>query len=341
MSESEGVVMIIQRSKRKLYHCLFGLDDAIVGGVLGVAGDLFGAGLASSAQDKAISANREMQQTNIAWQKAQLQNKHFWEVGDLRQAGLNPILSAMNGSSAVSAGTPSSSPVNPDLKISRTLEAIANSALAKKEMELKDFTARSDRIRAEADMLRARNDEARTPSAIESAQSQADLNLTNIWRISKLTPLEEAYTKANIDKTQQDMLNSIAQVQALVTMYDRQGRAALMMGSAAQSSAAAANRSAAAQEIIAQVAAQNGVSERALKDALAGKASQETLEAAARTEEVLQHNKNLDWQLKRDMYHNPNAAGRPTGPGSGNMLFGFGELLRNGLGGSLNFSVRP
>ena len=325
--------MIIRKSKRVLYHCLFGLDDAVVGGIIGVAGDLFGASMTNSAT---ADMNRSIQERNIAWEKEQLQNKHQWEVADLKAAGLNPILSAQSGSSAVSAGTPSGQ--GAAVNISKSLEAIANSALAKKEMELKDYTAQSDRIRAEADMLRAKNDEARTPSAIESAQSQADLNLTNIWRLSKLTPLEEAYTKANINKTQQDMLNSIAQVQALIQLYDKQGEAALMMGSAAQSSAAAANRSAAAQEIIAQVAQQNGVSERALKDALAGKATEETREAAARVEQVLQQNKSLDWQLKKDMFHNP---GAQQGSFAGTGLAGFGEMLRNGIGGAVNFSLRP
>lgn len=326
--------MVIRKSKRPFFNCLFGLDDAIVGGLIGVAGDLFGASMTNSATS---DMNREMQERNIAWEKEQLQNKHQWEVADLKAAGLNPILSANTSSSAVSAGTPSGQ--GAQVNISKSLEAIANSALAKKEMELKDYTAQSDRIRAEADMLRAKNDEARTPSAIESAQSQADLNLTNIWRLSRLTPLEEAYTKANIDKTQQDMLNSIAQVTALIQLYDKQGNMFEQMGNAAVVSADAARRNAAANEIIAQVAEQNGVSERALKAALAGEADAKTVEAAARTEQILKENKSLDWQLKRDMYHNPNAAGSPTGPGSGNMLFGFGELLRNGLGGSLNFSL--
>lgn len=307
---------------------MFGFDD-IIGGVLDIAGGIIGA-------DMQNSASESLQANNIAWQREQLQNKHQWEVEDLRKAGLNPILSAANSSSAVSAGSPQGA--NPNIQLSKSLEALSNSALMRKETELKQYSLESDRMRAEADMLRAKNDEARTPSAIEMSQSQADLNLTNIWRLNKLVPLEEAYTKANINKTQQDMLNSIAQVQALIQLYDKQGQAALMMGSAAQSSAAAANRSAAAQEIIAQVAQQNGVSERALKDALAGKATEETREAAARVEQVLQQNKTLDWQLKKDMFHNP---GAQQGSFAGTGLAGFGEMLRNGIGGSVGLSIRP
>ena len=121
--------MLIQKRKSPIFHCLFGIDDAILGGVLGFAGDLFGASMASDAQSSAMQANREMQERNIEWEREQLHNKHQWEVGDLRKAGLNPILSATTGSSAVSAGTPSNTPVKPEFQLSRTLEAISHSAL--------------------------------------------------------------------------------------------------------------------------------------------------------------------------------------------------------------------
>lgn len=293
-------------------------------------------GLATSVIGSAFqnSATSDFQQANIDWQRQQLQNKHQWEVEDLRKAGLNPILSATNGSSAVSAGSPQGAAVD----ISKAMEAISNSALMKKETELKQFALDTDRMKAEADMIIAKQHESLTPSAVALNQTQADLNITNIWRLSKLVPLEEAYTKAQIDKTQQDILNSIAQVTALVQLYDRQGQAALMMGSAAQSQAAAAHRQAAANEIIAEVSRQNGVSERALKDALSGKATEETREAAARVEQVLSQNKLLDWQLKRDMFHNP---GAQQGSFAGTGLAGFGEMLRNGIGGSIGFSFRP
>ena len=325
--------MIIRKSKRPIYYCLFGLDDsiggALLGGVMDIAGGIFSA-------DMQNSATEAMQMRNIAWEKEQLQNKHQWEVEDLRKAGLNPILSAPNASSAVSAGSPQGA--SPNIQLSKTLEALSNSALMRKETELKQFALDTERIKADAAMIEAKQKEFLTPSAQALNQTQADLNITNIWRMSKLVPLEEAYAKANIDKTKQDMLNSIVQVQALVRYYDAQGRAAIMMGSAAQSQAAAAHRNAAANEIIAEVARENGVSERALKDALAGKASEETKEAAARVEQVLAQNKSLDWQLKKDMFHNPAVV---QGSFAGTGLAGFGEMLRNGIGGSIGFSIRP
>lgn len=320
-------MLVIHKWPKVKYHCFLG---GLIGGALDIVGGIIGA-------DMQNSASESMQSNNIEWQREQLQNKHQWEVEDLRKAGLNPILSAPNASSAVSAGSPQGA--NPNIQLSKALEALSNSALMQKETELKKFALDTDRIKADAAMIEAKSNEAVGNSAIEKNQTEADLNVTNIWRISEITPLEVAYTKANISKTEQDMLNSIAQVQALIQLYDRQGTAALMMGEAAQSSAVAANRQAAAQEIIASVAEQNGVSERALKAAMTGEADQRTKESAARVEEILTQNKALDWQIKRDMYHNPNASGRDTGFGSGNMLFGFGELLRNGLGGSLNFSV--
>ena len=61
--------MLIQKRKSPIFHCLFGIDDAILGGVLGFAGDLFGASMASDAQSSAMQANREMQERNIEWER--------------------------------------------------------------------------------------------------------------------------------------------------------------------------------------------------------------------------------------------------------------------------------
>lgn len=67
------------------------------GDILGVAGSiasgLFNKSSASSAQQAAQAYNTEV-----------LQNRHQWEVADLRAAGLNPILSATNSSGGAGIG---------------------------------------------------------------------------------------------------------------------------------------------------------------------------------------------------------------------------------------------
>lgn len=321
MPESEGVIMIIQRHKRQLFHCLFGIDDAIFGGVLDIAGGIFGA-------DMQNSASEAMQQRNIAWEREQLQNKHQWEVEDLRKAGLNPILSATNGSSAVSAGTPQGA--NPNIQLSKTLEAISHSSLMKKQEEVQDFQNQTERIKAEADMLRAKQEEAKTASAIGVNESTSRLQVKQTEMLDKNYELQKAYTAANVREIDQRIINSVAEVKAKIQYLRDSGRAALMSASAAQVSAQAALQNASSQAIIAEVARQNGISQIQLNAALEGKASQETKEAWQRTQNLLQSYSIKGWQLEKDKAHNPIAAGRGNIVNSQNFLFGLGEVITNG-----------
>lgn len=315
--------MVIRKSKRPIYHCFFGLDDAIggalLGGVMDIAGGIFSANMQNSATEA-------MQQRNIDWEREQLQNKHQWEVEDLRKAGLNPILSASNSSSAVSAGSPQGA--NPNIQLSKTLEALSNSALMKKETELKQFALDTERMKAEADMIIAKHKENLTPSAIELNQTQADLNLTNIWRLNKLVPLEEAYSKANVDYTVQKMINSIIEVNARAQYLEKAGDAQLMIGSAAQSQAAAAHRQADISQQIAWTMEKNGVSEREVNKWKAGEYEQQIKESVARTDKILTEDKQLNFTLRKDMLHNPNY--RRTGGGNWftDAVYGTGEYLR-------------
>lgn len=273
-----------------------GFFDGIVGSVLGAVGDIW-------STDRANDAQADLQRQAYEYQKESMQNRHQWEVEDLRQAGLNPILSATNSAGGtISVGAGQAQKANISQSISQLMNAISNSALAKNNMEVSQKNAESDRIKANADLIRAENDKARTPSAIDLQQSQARLNLKNMENLDRNYELQKVYNEAQVSKINQDILNSVAEVKARIQYWKESGQAALISASAASMQGAAALENAETQRMIAQVAEENGVSQRALNDALKGKASEELKEAAERTQEVIARRQKL-------MYENPRAFG--------------------------------
>ncbi|QIR82349.1 DNA pilot protein [Chicken microvirus mg7_14] len=68
-----------------------------------IAAGISAAGSYLGAQKQASAANAANDK-QIAWQREAMQNRHQWEVQDLRKAGLNPILSANAGASTGGAG---------------------------------------------------------------------------------------------------------------------------------------------------------------------------------------------------------------------------------------------
>lgn len=295
-----------------------GLFDAVVGGIFDIAGGMF-----------QNSATGDFLDQQIEWQREQLTHKHQWEVEDLKKAGLNPILSATQGSSAVSAQAPQGAAVN----FGKALEALSHSALMKKQEEVQDFQNQTERIKAEADMLRARQDEARTESAISLNESQSSLNLKNVEMLDKNYELNKLYTEAQVREVDQRIINSVMEVQAKVEYLRASGQAALMSASAAQTQAQAALQNATSQRIIAEVAEANGISQRQLNDALRGKASAETLESYDRAANIQARTGVLDWQLTKDKVHNPYG----SNDGLGRAFMGVGEILRNGISGGAGF----
>lgn len=68
-----------------------------------IAAGISAAGSYLGAQKQARAANAANDK-QFAWQREAMQNRHQWEVEDLRKAGLNPILSANAGASTGGAG---------------------------------------------------------------------------------------------------------------------------------------------------------------------------------------------------------------------------------------------
>lgn len=297
----------------------------LVGSVLGIAGDIFAA---DRAADKSFDMNMAIQQKNIDWQKEQLQNKHQWEVEDLRNAGLNPILSTHAASSAVSAGTPSVSA--PQVEISKTLNSMANTALVRKQIDLQEYGAETDRIKANADMLRAKVEESKSPSAIDLNASQADLNRMNKDYVQNETRLHTLMNDANIREVDARIINATMQAKAYVQYLQISGQAAMVSANAQASSAAAAWEQARNSGKLAQIAEMNGISQRQLNDALGGKASAETKEAAARVDKLNQENEAYR-QNNPLVFAKEGSGMRLFSDTLGNGIKAATELVRNGL----------
>lgn len=95
-------------------------------GALGLYNDLTG----NSAKQQMALMKYQAQLQNESW-KYQISNRHQFEVGDLRNAGLNPILSA-NSAGAISAGIPNGALADSD---SSRFGARTNAQLARQNAQ--------------------------------------------------------------------------------------------------------------------------------------------------------------------------------------------------------------
>ena len=154
---------------------LFGIGAPAVAGIASdILGGIFGASSAEDAAEQQFEYQKELAKIQNDYNVYNYSHRHTWEVADLRRAGLNPILSANSAGSVAAAGQAQAPAVQSQkYDISRAINAIANTALVKKQTDLAQYQSETERIKADADMLRARQEEARTESAISLNQSQS------------------------------------------------------------------------------------------------------------------------------------------------------------------------
>ena len=282
------------------------------------------------SSQEANSAAFQMQANSLAAQKEALQNKHQWEVQDLKKAGLNPILSANSAGGGISGATANITPAD----VAGGLLAGANSAQARKATELMEkelevrqtnanankTSAEAKRLEAENDIQKTANDTARTNSSVALNSSQIGVNNTLLGYYTALTDntknrtkLETAMNKAQISEIQQRIINATLEVGAKIEYYKASGQAALMGASAQQQQAAA-------QQIIAETARENGISQRQLNEALTEKGRSESAEALARAAKIT-------WET--DLSKAENQYGQMSAYGSG-LDKTFGDTLNRG-----------
>lgn len=263
------------------------LVGAVAGGLMGLAGDSMNNSAASDRQEAATKAQ-------IEWNREAMQNKHQWEIADLKKAGLNPMLSAMNGSTgtlgaSAAVASPGSSSVGSSA--SSMSSAFAQNMLAKKSMatldsEIEKNNADAVKARAEAQSTLDMVDVAKQNSAsqIELNASNADLfrsetEKNNIWN-----KYGDELTKAGLNKAKIDNIYAVAVNEALISKYEAESYNARSQGQAALSNATT-NR------INADTARMVGISQQAANYAASEKGRAEAKKDMATFEKIVSENK--------------------------------------------------
>lgn len=120
-----------------------------IGKVAGIASDVAGIGGAfgfSPATGDAQDFASAQAAASRGFTKEQLQNRHQWEVADLRAAGLNPILSAMKGAPSIGGSASATSNAN----AAQDAAATVSSASQAKQQKLNE-----QKVQAEIQLLKS------------------------------------------------------------------------------------------------------------------------------------------------------------------------------------------
>lgn len=144
-------------------------------GALGIYNDLTG----NSAKQQMELMRYQTLLQNESW-KYQMSNRHQFEVGDLRNAGLNPILSANSGG-AISAGIPNGALADSD---SARSGARTNAQLARQNAQqvaslIQTNATQQDRNTAEAEAFRMNAESNRINALAGARRANAEAALFN------------------------------------------------------------------------------------------------------------------------------------------------------------------
>ncbi|QRV61752.1 VP2 [Microvirus sp.] len=173
------------------------LGDA-AGAVAGAVGEYFGTASANALQQSMF--NRQM-----AFNREVMQNRHQWEVEDLKKAGLNPLLSATSPTGTLSAPG-ASAPAKANY--AQSAQALASLSIQNKQAEAQ--LASSEAAKLNAESLKRKTD-FETGSQFDFAKSswQSDFNIRKSLADSSIATASE----------QQKLIKAQTQYQKIQNIY--------------------------------------------------------------------------------------------------------------------------
>lgn len=233
-----------------------------LGAVVGAVGDIFSTNSANSAQ-------RAMFNDQTAFNREVMQNRHQWEVEDLKKAGLNPLLSATTGTGTLSAPNP---PTTQKANFAQSAAQLATLSIQDKQASAMLQSAEAAKISAETAKIKTDFDVGKSfDFTVDSWKKDFDLrtravesDISSAAAQTKLVQAQEMAQKINnvylpyilemnLSEADTRIAVSLAQTAADVKLKEAQTSSTL--------SDAQVNR------MLADNAVKNGVSQRALNTA--------------------------------------------------------------------------
>ncbi len=232
------------------------------GAVVGGIGEYFGTSSANALQQSLFNQQ-------LGFNREVMQNRHQWEVEDLKKAGLNPLLSATTGTGTLSAPSP---PTTQKANYAQSAAQLATLSIQDKQAAAMLQSAEAAKISAETAKTKTDFDIGKSfdftvdswkkDFELRSRLADSQIHSANVQ--NKLIEAQEMAQKINnvylpdilemnLSEADTRIAVSLAQTAADVKLKEAQSSAAL--------SDAQVNR------ILAQNAVRNGVSERALNTA--------------------------------------------------------------------------
>lgn len=202
---------------------------------LGIAGSIWSA-------DRANSAQSAMLQEQMNFNREVMQNRHQWEVQDLRQAGLNPLMSVTSPTGTLSAPSPASAH---KADIASSALQLGQLSVAEKQADAQLNSAQAMLKNADTAYLAMKNNARDIESQISTrdiqnnvawveantharlAESQQELNKANAVKAELENKWIPKINQANLDEINQRIANSILEVGAKIVLMDREGRSML------------------------------------------------------------------------------------------------------------------
>lgn len=166
-----------------------------LGAALGIAGDLFG-------QSSALDAQNAMMEKQMQFNREVMQNRHQWEVNDLKQAGLNPLMSVTSPTGTLSAPTPASVP---KMNLAQSAAAMSQISLNQKMGEAAVTNADAAKINADANMIKAQNDSKMTDFHL-GPEFEMRTGLNNAQIKSAIASAGLADSQTALNRLQEDWL---------------------------------------------------------------------------------------------------------------------------------------
>lgn len=201
---------------------------SIASAAAGAVGSIWSANAANSS-----SASMFNQQ--LAFNRESMQNRHQWEVADLKAAGLNPLMSVTSPTGTLSAG---SAPTMQKADVAQSAAALGQISVANKMAEAQAESAQAAKINADTERMRVQSDMRKTafdvdvlgPAQVRGIQqsiasAKAEQSLTEARDKSQriYNVIQPFMQEAQLNNLEQSTANAAIKTAAEVQLMKTQG----------------------------------------------------------------------------------------------------------------------